>query len=174
MEASQSTAGAIVEFDSDKLLVRTLFNNFEFLLVFVFYSEANEESKRYLAKLAKLKTTYNVDGVKWFTLAAERCPETFKQFRVEAVPTVIFTQTDRKVLVRIDGQSTSPAQVLDSLMATAEQFQENFRREKSKWHPKIESILNSCPVIVFMKGTPQAPKCGFTEQMLEVLQQHNV
>jgi hypothetical protein len=30
--------GTIVDFESDKVLVRTLFNNFDSLLVFVFYS----------------------------------------------------------------------------------------------------------------------------------------
>jgi len=29
-------------------------------------------------------------------------------------------------------------------------------------------------VIVFIKGTPQTPKCGFTEQVLAILGQHNV
>jgi len=93
---------------------------------------------------------------------------------VSAVPCILFTQTDKKVLVRLEGESSSPAEVFDKLHASADNFSENFRREKSKWHPKIKSILESCPVIIFIKGTPQMPKCGFTEQLLAILNEHKV
>lgn len=72
----------LVDLDNDKQLVRTLFNNFESLLVFVFYSEASEEAKRYLQKLTRLVKTFAVERVRWFSMAAERCPEIFKQFGV--------------------------------------------------------------------------------------------
>lgn len=84
------------------------------------------------------------------------------------------TQTDKKVLLRVSGESVTPAEVLDRIHGAADNFQQNFDREQRKWHPKIKSILSSCPVIVFIKGTPTTPKCGFTEQLLELLKQHNV
>lgn len=34
--------------------------------------------------------------------------------------------------------------------------------------------MNSCPVIIFIKGTPQNPKCGFTRTLLQILKDHNV
>jgi glutaredoxin-related protein len=37
------------------------------------------------------------------------------------------------------------------------------------WHPKVKSIIESCPFIVFIKGTPENPKCGFTRSLLEIL-----
>lgn len=74
MEADNSINNPVTDFESDKMLVRTLFNNFESLLVFMFYSEANEESKRYITKLTKLIRTYNIEGVKWFSIEAEKCP----------------------------------------------------------------------------------------------------
>ena len=42
----------IVEFESDKVLTRTLFNNFSSLLVFVFYADWNKPSAQLKENLA--------------------------------------------------------------------------------------------------------------------------
>jgi len=34
---------------------------------------------------------------------------------------------------------------------------------------KIEALLKSKPVVIFMKGTPQFPQCGFSGRTVEVL-----
>jgi hypothetical protein len=41
-------------------------------------------------------------NVKYFSIEASRCPETFKKFDVEVTPTVIITQTDKKILQRYE------------------------------------------------------------------------
>ncbi|MBI2067340.1 MAG: Grx4 family monothiol glutaredoxin [Deltaproteobacteria bacterium] len=34
---------------------------------------------------------------------------------------------------------------------------------------KIEQIVKSNKVVIFMKGTPEAPRCGFSNQAVQVL-----
>ena len=34
---------------------------------------------------------------------------------------------------------------------------------------KIESIIASDPVVVFMKGSPDSPQCGFSSQVVSIL-----
>lgn len=34
--------------------------------------------------------------------------------------------------------------------------------------------VNNNPVVLFMKGTPQNPQCGFSQQVVRVLQSHSV
>lgn len=36
--------------------------------------------------------------------------------------------------------------------------------------PKVEEIVKSAPVVIFMKGTPQFPQCGFSARACQVLQ----
>ncbi len=39
-------------------------------------------------------------------------------------------------------------------------------------HPlfsKVEEIVKSAPVVIFMKGTPQFPQCGFSNRACQVL-----
>jgi len=34
---------------------------------------------------------------------------------------------------------------------------------------KLKKLVNKAPVMVFMKGDPQTPKCGFSRQLMEIL-----
>ena len=36
--------------------------------------------------------------------------------------------------------------------------------------PKVEEKVKSAPVVIFMKGTPQFPQCGFSSRAVQVLQ----
>src|SRR4051812_42848831 len=35
--------------------------------------------------------------------------------------------------------------------------------------PKVEEKIKSAPVVIFMKGTPQFPQCGFSARACQVL-----
>lgn len=39
---------------------------------------------------------------------------------------------------------------------------------------RIRMILKSAPVVVFIKGTPEFPQCGFTRQVIELMKVHGV
>ena len=38
----------------------------------------------------------------------------------------------------------------------------------------LVELINSSPVMLFMKGTPEEPQCGFSERMVELLRKHQV
>jgi Grx4 family monothiol glutaredoxin len=164
---------ALQEFGSDKELTRTLFNNFGKLLVFTFYAEWNQPSLQLRDNLAATVPLFGqFDNVKYFALAAEKCPETFKKFAVEFTPTVIFTQTDKKILRKFESEDVGL--ILDALTEEAENHRANFEQERKVWHPKIKSILSESAVIIFIKGTAENPKCGFTETLLKLLNDQQV
>jgi hypothetical protein len=64
--------------------------------------------------------------------------------------------------------------IFDALAEEAETHLAVYEQEKKVWHPKIKSILSESPVIIFIKGTPDQPKCGFTETMLRLLKENQV
>ncbi|KAK1420094.1 hypothetical protein QVD17_21422 [Tagetes erecta] len=39
---------------------------------------------------------------------------------------------------------------------------------------RLESIINSAPVMLFMKGSPDEPRCGFSRKVVEILKQEKV
>jgi len=39
---------------------------------------------------------------------------------------------------------------------------------------RLESLITSAPVMLFMKGSPEAPRCGFSASIAQLLQQQGV
>lgn len=39
---------------------------------------------------------------------------------------------------------------------------------------KISKLLKDSRVVVFMKGTPEAPRCGFSNAVVQILRMHSV
>ncbi|GAB6021748.1 Glutaredoxin- protein 5, mitochondrial [Chamberlinius hualienensis] len=39
---------------------------------------------------------------------------------------------------------------------------------------KIDNLVKGSNVVVFMKGVPEAPKCGFSNAVVQILKMHNV
>lgn len=57
-----------------------------------------------------------------------------------------------------------------SLVEKFDNFYENeFEKEKKEMFEKIKAILDSYPVICFIKGTPQDPYCKFSRRFIELL-----
>jgi monothiol glutaredoxin len=40
-------------------------------------------------------------------------------------------------------------------------------------HEKIEEFIKDNQVVLFMKGTKEAPQCGFSSQVVQILNSHN-
>eukprot|EP01092_Planopodium_desertum_P012422 TRINITY_DN5871_c0_g1_i1.p1 TRINITY_DN5871_c0_g1~~TRINITY_DN5871_c0_g1_i1.p1 ORF type:complete len:139 (-),score=11.28 TRINITY_DN5871_c0_g1_i1:38-454(-) len=41
-------------------------------------------------------------------------------------------------------------------------------------HKRISDAINKSPVVVFMKGVPEAPRCGFSNAVCKILQSEEV
>jgi len=45
---------------------------------------------------------------------------------------------------------------------------------KAALHERLKKLINSSPLMLFMKGTPDSPKCGFSTQMVGILNNHGL
>lgn len=39
---------------------------------------------------------------------------------------------------------------------------------------RVENLIGSSPIFLFMKGTPDMPQCGFSANVIRILNQHSV
>jgi len=46
--------------------------------------------------------------------------------------------------------------------------------EKPASHSRIEGLVSGKPLVVFMKGTPEQPLCGFSNAVCQILRMHGV
>ena len=72
--------------------------------------------------------------------------------------------------------SVSP---LSRLLSTAESHPDFAPRSKAPATPdavfeRVRTLIKSKPVVLFMKGSPSAPQCGFSAQVVRVLNTHGV
>jgi uncharacterized membrane protein (GlpM family) len=71
------------------------------LVVVLFYAEWSQTSIKVRSNMLALLPLFGqFDNVVYLAVSAERCPDAFKLFSVEYVPTIIFTDPFRTVLRR--------------------------------------------------------------------------
>jgi Grx4 family monothiol glutaredoxin len=45
---------------------------------------------------------------------------------------------------------------------------------KEELHTRLSSLVKAAPVMLFMKGTPSVPQCGFSRQLVSILRENSV
>lgn len=116
------------------------------------------------------------------------------QYNVSSVPTFIFINTDGTVLDRVDGGEdvaavtqyyTKLVNTVTSTTTTSSSSIQNQPQppdepattqssEQQTIDNRLRAIITSSPIMLFLKGTPTAPRCGFSRQAVELLTSSNV
>jgi hypothetical protein len=93
---------------------KTLNLHFGKLIVLIFYAEWNQQSVQFKSNmLTSIPLFGQFDNVAYITASAETCPDIFKVFSVEFVPTVIFTDALKNVIKKFETEDIGI--VLDAL-----------------------------------------------------------
>lgn len=59
--------------------------------------------------------------------------------------------------------------------ATAPQYSsEEMAGQKEDLHKRLADLVKAAPVMLFMKGTPSSPQCGFSRQLVALLRENGV
>ncbi|CAF1056008.1 unnamed protein product [Adineta ricciae] len=98
---------------------------------------------------------------------------------VNAAPTVLFYHR-AKVIDRVDGfnQSDLLKKIKFHVNSIGVVQTTEIRSDSSspmiQVENKIKQLLDSSPIILFMKGTPASPQCGFSRQACHLLDEHKI
>lgn len=85
---------------------------------------------------------------------------TLEQFNVSAQPATSASTE----------QTTS--QTATAAVSSSSAIQQEETPEQLK--ARLEKLTTAAPIMLFMKGTPSAPQCGFSRQMVAILREHQV
>jgi Grx4 family monothiol glutaredoxin len=110
-----------------------------------------------------------------------------KRFAVTAVPTFVLIDAAGQVIERIEG-SQDPSRVtraVQSLMAlpassaavaNSQSTTTNSASDKPKRDlaQRLRDLTRAHSVMLFIKGTPEAPRCGFSKQIVQMLQDEQI
>ena len=107
-------------------------------------------------------------SIKFVNVAIEEIPEVAQQHEIEAVPTVIFFQSN-KAVHRIDGidivDLTATVKKLAGLAAST---------PAGSLEDRLKALINKSKVMVFVKGDRNTPRCGFSKQLIGILNETSV
>jgi len=107
---------------------------------------------------------------------AEQLSTSAEDFDVETVPAVVFVKNG-KIVDRVDGANPP---LLNQLVQKHQQPEKsattgagaNAAPTAEEVNARLKSLVESASVMVFMKGSPAAPQCGFSRRACEILKTH--
>lgn len=145
------------------------------LLVVHFWATWSDPCKQMNDVLIELAGEY--ENVKFLKVEAESLPEVSLKYDIVAVPTVIFIK-GKEVVDRVNGahvpEVTKKTAQHSSLVSPALPAIVKQDPPKPPLELRLRQLINAAPVMLFMKGTPEQPRCGFSRQMIELLNESNI
>ncbi|XP_022220090.1 glutaredoxin 3 [Drosophila obscura] len=125
------------------------------------WAEQCAQVKDVLEELSKLLG----DKLQFISLNAEQFPEISIKHQIEAVPTVIFfakgsavDRVDGVDIAAISSKSKKLAESASSAEATGQSLDD-----------RLKALVNTAPLMIFMKGDRNAPRCGFSKQLIAIV-----
>lgn len=136
----------------------------------------------------------------WVSIDAEELSDISEQYDVTAVPFLVLVR-DGNVLETVSGSSAikvrnaienhaaksaqptaaSTAQKSNGTSesttvvdASGDVEAEDPEKKKEELFKRLGDLVRAAPVMLFMKGTPSEPKCGFSRQMVAILRENAV
>ncbi|KAK5628232.1 hypothetical protein RRF57_003947 [Xylaria bambusicola] len=165
------------------------------LLIISFHAPWAAPCAQMATVLKTLATEYPANGeTSWVSLNAEELSDISETYDVTAVPYLVLQRND-KVLETVSGSSavrvwtaiekhakggaasadtngTSaaiPADKPAEVEAEADPV-----KAKEELFKRLGELVSAAPVMLFMKGTPSAPQCGFSRQVVGLLRERSV
>ncbi|NXC69002.1 GLRX3 protein, partial [Anhinga anhinga] len=112
--------------------------------------------------------------VTFVKLEAEAVPEVSEKYGISSVPTFLFFKNSQKV-DRLDGahapELTKKVQRHESSSSVSAGSNDS---AKEDLNVRLKKLINAAPCMLFMKGSPKEPRCGFSKQMVEILNKHGI
>ncbi|KAF3918875.1 Glutaredoxin-3 [Dactylellina cionopaga] len=62
----------------------------------------------------------------------------------------------------------------ESAAPDTEEDEDEEGEEEESLNERLTKLVNAAPVMLFMKGTPGEPKCGFSRQLVAILRERNI
>ncbi|KAF3903943.1 Glutaredoxin-3 [Orbilia brochopaga] len=128
---------------------------------------------------------YDVSSVPFFVLVKGReIVGKISGADTDALTAAVQSQTDsagkapsvippaQKVVVAKNTAADTNGDVDTSAVATADEPADTEPEESLD--ERLRKLVNAAPVMLFMKGTPANPQCGFSRQLVAILREHNI
>ncbi|CAI4231362.1 unnamed protein product [Auanema sp. JU1783] len=104
------------------------------------------------------------------TIDAEGVSKVSLQYKIAAAPTVLFFK-DSKEVGRVNGYI--PAEIRQKVIELTTGVV-IIEAGPTNLNEKLEKLVKSHKLMIFIKGTPDQPRCGFSRQLVEMFNSHSL
>uniref|UniRef100_A0A183TGJ2 Glutaredoxin domain-containing protein n=1 Tax=Schistocephalus solidus TaxID=70667 RepID=A0A183TGJ2_SCHSO len=101
---------------------------------------------------------------------AESVENFCKEYQITSVPTVLSFSDGREV-GRVNG---AKAAEITKLVGDLGVKSDSPAVGSGDLNSRIKALICQAPIMLFMKGSPEHPQCGFSKQIVAILSSHNV
>lgn len=145
--------------------------------VFFFWASWHEPSAQggqMQGVFSALSTKYA--ALNFITVEAEACPDVSEKFGVAVVPT-FYATNNGAIVGKVEG--ANPAELSKLVKSLVEGSDTFYEAEEVKLpvvdlNTRLDGLIRTAPVMLFMKGNPAEPRCGFSRKIVELLQSNDV
>lgn len=141
--------------------------------VVLFSADWAEQCKQILDVFTDLsKKPEYAAAIQFLNVPAEELSEVSLKHQIEAVPTVLFIRGGT-ALDRIDGVDIA------SLSIKCKSFVEKNTSggggdSQTSLNDRLKALINRAKVMIFMKGDRNAPRCGFSKQLIAIINETKI
>ncbi|XP_062535944.1 glutaredoxin 3 [Armigeres subalbatus] len=139
--------------------------------VVLFSAEWAEQCKQILTVMSEMSKQPQFSGLQFLDVPAEDLSEVALKHQIDAVPTVIFFKAGGTAVDRIDGVNIAALTTMCRKLAggTGDNVGSGGSLED-----RLKALINRANVMIFMKGDRNTPRCGFSKQLIAIINETGV
>ena len=123
-----------------------------------------------------LRNSFN--EIHFCKVEAEECVDLSQKYNVTVVPTVVLLDENGAVVETVQGQDvaavTTAVQRLANRTTGSSTSSTSQPQKEEPLTDRLNRLIRANQVMLFLKGTPTAPKCGFSRQAVELLSENDI
>nr|XP_057909828.1 glutaredoxin 3 [Doryrhamphus excisus] len=104
---------------------------------------------------------------------AEAVPEVSEKYEIASVPTFLFFKGTEKV-DRLDGAHAPELTKKVKRLAVSGSSAGEQESGPEELNQRLGKLINAAPCMLFMKGSAQEPRCGFSRQIVALLKERDI
>lgn len=141
------------------------------LVVLHFEADWAEECKQMNEVLSELSKEYK--HTIFLRVEAEELENISLHYEIECVPSFVLLK-EKKTLHKIDGADAAKLTSSVKHYATSYIAPTIQPTKTESLEERLKKLINARPCMLFMKGNPSEPKCGFSRQTIQILTEQGV
>nr|XP_033798295.1 glutaredoxin-3 [Geotrypetes seraphini] len=107
-------------------------------------------------------------------LEAEAVPEVSEKYGISSVPTILFFKNSQRI-DRLDGaHAPELTKKVQRHLASSSIPTSSNEKPPEDLNVRLRKLINAAPCMLFIKGSPQEPRCGFSKQIVGILNDHKI